>query len=50
MLRHSVCGDIDLANGFVVGATGEVTLKADTVIFQNGTSVADGGRLSVINP
>ena len=51
MLRHSVCGDIDLANGFVVGATGVVELKADgKVIFQNGASVADGGRLTVISP
>ncbi len=50
MLRHSVCGDIDLANGFAVGSIGVVVLEAENVRFRNGTRVADGGRLSVINP
>ncbi|MGI9232387.1 MAG: hypothetical protein ACR2RD_02045 [Woeseiaceae bacterium] len=50
MLRHSVCGDINLTSGFSVGAAGIVTLEGDNVIFQNGTSVADGGELFIMNP
>ncbi|MGI9237296.1 MAG: hypothetical protein ACR2QZ_07855 [Woeseiaceae bacterium] len=50
MLRHSVCGDISLTSGFSVGTAGIVTLEGDNVIFQNGTSVADGGELTVMNP
>lgn len=50
MLRHAVCGDINLVSGFAVGTAGVVTLEGDNVIFQNGTSVADGGELTVANP
>ena len=50
MLRHEVCGTIDLANGFAVGSSGDVTLEANNVVFQNGASVADGGLLTVNNP
>ena len=50
LLRHSVCGDIELANGFEVGSIGNVVLEAENVRFQDGARVANGGQLSVINP
>lgn len=47
LLKHSVCGDITLEDGFLVGATGDVTLEAANVIFENDTSVE--GDLTVVN-
>ncbi len=47
LLGHSVCGEIRLQEGFLVGAKGDVTLEADTVVFEGDTRVA--GELTVIN-
>ena len=47
---YTACHEISAGPDFEVAATGDVTMDAVMVVLNEGFSVADGGRLTVVNP